>query len=146
MRYTEYETIYIVKPELTEDVVQAIHEKIDGIIDRFEGHVLLRDDWGKRKLAYPIQKNSKGHYTHLTYLGPNDLVAELERVLRLDANLIRFLTVRLADDVDVEVRLAEAEEAGKTRRSHIPDDDSDSSSDGSDDGSEDNDDDESDSD
>lgn len=96
-------------------MVQAIHTKIDGIIERFEGHVLGRDDWGKRKLAYPIARNSKGHYTHLNYVGPTTLIAELERVLRLDANLLRFLTVRLKEDVDAEARLAELADAAATQ-------------------------------
>lgn len=109
MLYTEYETIYVVRPELTEDTVRALNEKVDGIVGRFEGHILFREDWGKRKLAYPIQKNSKGHYIYLRYLGPTEMIAEIERNLRIDSNLLRFLTVRLGYDVELEERLAEGE-------------------------------------
>ena len=110
MHYSEYETIYVMKPEVPEDTLRAIHEKLDGIIERFQGHILVRDDWGKRKLAYPVKKNSKGHYLYVNYLGPTDLVLELERNLRIDANLLRFLTVKLDVDVDVEEKLAQAAE------------------------------------
>lgn len=110
MHYSEYETIYVMKPEVPEDALRAIHEKLDGIIERFQGHILVRDDWGKRKLAYPVKKNSKGHYLYVNYLGPTDLVLELERNLRIDANLLRFLTVKLDVDVDVEEKLAQAAE------------------------------------
>jgi small subunit ribosomal protein S6 len=110
MIYTEYETIYILKPEVPEDIVRTLNEKIDGIIGRYEGHILIRDDWGKRKLAYPIQKNSKGHYLYVNYLGPSDLVLEVERNLRIEENLLRFLTVKLSEDVDVETKQHEAKE------------------------------------
>ncbi|MCK6522659.1 30S ribosomal protein S6 [Myxococcota bacterium] len=110
MIYTEYETIYILKPEVPEDIVRTLNEKIDGIIGRYEGHILIRDDWGKRKLAYPIQKNSKGHYLYVNYLGPSDLVLEVERNLRIEENLLRFLTVKLSEDVDVETKQQEAKE------------------------------------
>ena len=110
MIYTEYETIYILKPEVPEDIVRTLNEKVDGIIGRYEGHILIRDDWGKRKLAYPIQKNSKGHYLYVNYLGPSDLVLEVERNLRIEENLLRFLTVKLSEDVDVETKQQEAKE------------------------------------
>jgi len=110
MIYTEYETIYILKPEVPEDIVRTLNEKVDGIIGRYEGHILIRDDWGKRKFAYPIQKNSKGHYLYVNYLGPSDLVLEVERNLRIEENLLRFLTVKLSEDVDVETKQQEAKE------------------------------------
>ena len=110
MIYTEYETIYNLKHEVPEDIVRTLNEKVDGIIGRYEGHILIRDDWGKRKLAYPIQKNSKGHYLYVNYLGPSDLVLEVERNLRFEENLLRFLTVKLSEDVDVETKQQEAKE------------------------------------
>ena len=115
MIYTEYETIYVVKPELPEDALSALNEKIQGIISKNEGETLTFDDWGKRKLAYPIQKNSKGHYIYLNYVGPSSLVAELERHLRIEDNLLRFLTVKLGFDVDVEARRAQAYELNAQR-------------------------------
>ena len=115
MIYTEYETIYIVRPELPEDALKAISDKVSGIIETGSGIVLTLDDWGKRKLAYPIRKNSKGHYVYFNYVAPSDLVAELERQLRIDDQLLRFLTVKLGVDVDVETRKVEAAEENKKR-------------------------------
>lgn len=103
----EYETIYILKPELPVDAVEKTADKVSGIIGKFDGEVLMQDDWGKRKLAYPIQKNARGHYVYFNYVGSNNLVGELERQLRIDDNLLRFLTVRVGEDVDVEVRRSE---------------------------------------
>ncbi len=115
MIYTEYETIYIARPELPDDTLQAISDKISGIIEKGEGVVLTLDDWGKRRLAYPIKKNSKGHYVYFNYVGPSSLVGELERNLRIDDQLLRFLTVKLGYDVDVDTRKEEAAEVNAKR-------------------------------
>ena len=103
----EYETIYILKPELPVDTIDKTADKVNGIIGSFEGEVLLQDDWGKRKLAYPIKKNARGHYVYFNYVGNSGLVGELERQLRIDENLLRFLTVRVGEDVDLDSRRAE---------------------------------------
>ena len=106
----EYETIYIAKPEIADDYVRTISEKLEGIVGKFQGHILIKEDWGKRKLAYPVKKNAKGHFMYLNYLGPSDLVLEIERNLRIEDNLLRFLTVKLAMDVDVDAKRVEAQE------------------------------------
>ena len=115
MIYSEYETIYIVRPELPDEAMKAISDKISGIIEKGSGIVLTLDDWGKRKLAYPIKKNNKGHYVYFNFVGPSDLSGELERNLRIDDQLLRFLTVKLGVDVDVETRQAEAAEENVRR-------------------------------
>ena len=93
----EYELIYILHPDLTEEREAEIHARLDDILQRTNGIILLRDDWGKRKLAYEIQKLQKGHYFLLNYLDAGTANIELERELRLNADAIRFLTV-LADE------------------------------------------------
>lgn len=115
MIVTEYETIYVVKPELPEDALVALNDKVNTIVEKNQGIMLTVDDWGKRKLAYPIQKNSKGHYIYINYLAPSDLVAELERNLRIEDNLLRFLTVKLDVDVDIEPRKIKAAEDNAKR-------------------------------
>ena len=115
MIYSEYETIYIVRPEMPEDAHKALSDKVAGIIEKGSGIVLTLDDWGKRKLAYPIRKNNKGHYVYFNYVGPSDLIAELERQLRIDDQLLRFLTVKLGVDVDVATRQSEAAEENAKR-------------------------------
>jgi small subunit ribosomal protein S6 len=70
---------------------------------------LLRDDWGKRRLAYEIRKFQKGHYFQVNYLGLGKEVAEIERLMRIDADVLRYLSVQANDDVkDIETRVVEA--------------------------------------
>lgn len=98
----EYELTFILRPDLGEDVNNRIIEKLTGVIDRFEGQLFINDPWGMRKLAYPIKKHNSGYYVYFNYAGPAELPAELERLIRLDDNIIRFLTVRLEENIDVE--------------------------------------------
>jgi len=77
--------------------------------------VLERDDWGKRKLAYLIRKHAKGHYVLLRVASNPSSILEIERRMRLDDRIIRFLTVNVADDIDVETRAKEAAESSRRR-------------------------------
>lgn len=104
----EYETIIIVRPDIEDSSVFAIAEKIEAIVSGNGGHVLDREDWGKRKLAYPIAKQQKGHYLRLLFLAPAELVAEVERRIRNEEAVMRFMTVRQGTDVDVATRIEQA--------------------------------------
>lgn len=104
----EYETIIIVRPDIEDPAVYAIAEKVEGVVGGNGGHVLDREDWGKRKLAYPISKHQKGHYLRLNFLSPATLISEIERRIRNEDSVIRFMTVRLADAVDVPTRIEAA--------------------------------------
>ena len=96
----EYETIYILRPNVDHDAAEKIVERAKDVIARLDGTLTKLDNWGKRKLAYPIQKNTRGIFVYLKYVGFNDLVAELERNLRLLDDVVRFQTVLLAEDID----------------------------------------------
>lgn len=113
----EYETTFIVQPEISDEGREALCQKLDSALEK-EGAVrLLLDDAGKRKLAYEIQKFQKGHYLTLTYLDSGKTVKEIERLLRLEESVLRFLTVQVADDVtDIEARKTEAAEQEKIRK------------------------------
>ena len=100
--YRKYETLFIVRPELSEEETTKVWDRVDGVLARLNGREIKRESWGKRKLAYEIRKNKKGVYLYLLYLGGNELVAELERNLRLLDDVLKFQTVKLADDIDVE--------------------------------------------
>lgn len=108
----EYETIIIVRPDIEDTAVFSIAEKIEGIVQSNDGHLLDREDWGKRKLSYPIAKDNakhqRGHYLRLNFLCGAHLVTEIERRIRNEDNVIRFMTVRLADAVDVPTRIEQA--------------------------------------
>jgi len=107
----EYELNFIVQPEISEEGSKAILDRLDGILEASEAIRLLCDDLGKRKLAYEIRKFQKGHYYVLSFLDSGKTVPELERALRLEESVLRFLTIRVNDLVtDIEGRCAEAKE------------------------------------
>jgi small subunit ribosomal protein S6 len=111
----EYETIYIARPDLTDDVMTKITARYEQVITNNAGVILVSEDWGKRKLAYIISKHQRGHYIYLNYVAPATLVAEVERNLGLEDQLLRFLTVKLEDAVEVDARRAIAEERKRLR-------------------------------
>ena len=106
----EYELNVIVQPEISEEGSAAILGRLDAALESSSVR-LCCDDLGKRKLAYEINRFQKGHYYLLSFLDEGQVVPELERMLRLDESVLRFLTVKVSDDVaDVEARKAEAAE------------------------------------
>lgn len=118
VRPSGYETTFITRAEMTDDALKALNEKIAGIVKNYQGEVVLTEDWGKRKLAYPIQKESRGHYTYLVYTGRGDVVHEIERNLRIQDHVLRFLSVNLDKEFDPEAyqkRRAEIQAAAKKR-------------------------------
>ena len=113
----EFDTTFIVQPEISEEGREALLAKLRGVLERAGAVPLEVDDMGKKKLAYEIKRFQKGHYLALMYLDPGKAVAELERSLRLDESILRFLTVRKLDRVDdVEARKARAVDLEKTRK------------------------------
>ena len=106
----EYELVTIFRPDLEDAALKADVEKIEGVVSENGGTLLITDDWGKRKLAYPVRKHQKGHYVLVSFLSAPTLITELERNLRIMEPVIRFLTSKVGDDVDIEARVAEAAE------------------------------------
>ena len=104
----EYETIIIVRPDIEDSAVFGIAEKVEAIVLGASGHVLDREDWGKRKLSYPIAKHQRGHYLRLNYLCGPSLVTEIERRIRNEDQVVRFMTLRLASEVDAPSRIEQA--------------------------------------
>ncbi len=96
----EYETIYILRPDVDNAAAEKIVDRAKDVIARLGGTLTKLDNWGKRKLAYPIQKSNRGIFVYLKYVGYGDLVAELERNLRLLDQVVRFQTVLLQEDID----------------------------------------------
>lgn len=106
----EYETIYILRPDVDNQKAEQIIGRLKEVISRLEGTLTKLDNWGKRKLAYPIEKNTRGIFVYLKYVGFNDLVAELERNLRLLDDVVRFQTVLLTEDIDPATVTVDPEE------------------------------------
>ena len=104
--------MFIVQPEISDEGSQAILAKLDGVLASGNATRLMCEDHGKRKLAYEVRKFHKGHYYTLQFLNDGPVVPEIERVLRLEESVLRFLTVQADDDVvDVEARVATAVQA-----------------------------------
>ena len=106
----EYETIYILRPEAATENIQEINGRVRKIIEDGGGKVLRLDNWGKRKLAYEISKQLKGIYLYWLYLGEANLVAEIERNLRMLDMVIRYQSVRVDQDVNPEARPSQMNE------------------------------------
>lgn len=112
----EYDTTFIVQPEISEEAREAMIARFKGVLERAGAVPLEVEDMGKRKLAYEIKHFQKGHYLSLFYADTGKAVAELERALRFDESVLRFLTVRRADEIeDLEARKAKAVELEKLR-------------------------------
>jgi small subunit ribosomal protein S6 len=96
----KYETFFIIDPELTEEAHTLASEKLKGIVTANGGAVLTYVPWGKKKLAYPVKKRNQGLYILMEYGGGPELVSELERNMRLDERVLKFITVKLEDRFD----------------------------------------------
>lgn len=113
----EYETVFVVQPEISEEGRQAIADRLDGVLVKRGATRFELDDWGKRKLAYEIRKFQKGHYLVLHYGDDGAVVSELERALRLDDSVLRYLTIQVDQRVeDLDKRKAEGEERERIQR------------------------------
>ncbi len=93
----KYETIFILHPELSEDDIKTVTTKAQDVISSYKGECIRMDDWGIRKLAYPIKKSARGRYYYLRFDGDSALIAELERRLRLDDKVLRYQSVNITD-------------------------------------------------
>jgi len=91
---TCYETLFVVKPTLTDEETAAQIAKIKDIVAKNGGELLATNDMGMRKLAYPVEKNDRGYYTVLFYKAEGTLINELERNLKINEEVIKFLTVK----------------------------------------------------
>jgi small subunit ribosomal protein S6 len=111
----KFETLVLFRPDAPAEKMQAIFDKIEKVINDNDGNILDIDHWGKKKLAYEVQKHSKGIYTLYNYLAPNVLIAELERNLRLSLEVMKFLTIKLEDLVDVDLELTQAQDRQKAK-------------------------------
>ncbi len=101
-RLREYETIYILTPSVDPDEADRVAARVKEIISSRSGHLLKVDNWGKRKLAYPIRKSSRGVFVFWKYLGFEDVVAEIERNLRLLDSVVRYQTIVIKGNVKPE--------------------------------------------
>jgi small subunit ribosomal protein S6 len=106
-----YETIAIIDPDIPEDDRTSLMTRIKEIIPQQDGVLVQEDLWGARKLAYPIKKKPRGFYARYDYCAMGNAVEELERFFRIDDRVLKYLTVLLDPEADVEKIQAEIAEA-----------------------------------
>lgn len=95
----KYEMIYLVQPEATEEDRQKVADRLEQVFEQYGAHVLQREEWGKRKLAYEIRKQNKAYYMYLVFITTPDTITEAERVLRMLDNCVRWQTIKLEDGI-----------------------------------------------
>jgi small subunit ribosomal protein S6 len=108
-----YETIFIADNDLSEEDRSPIFEKLKDLIQQYSGLLVMVDEWGGKKLAYEIKKKARGYYVRLDYCGSGILVNEIERFFRIDDRILKYMTVLLDKDADIEAvkeEIAKAEE------------------------------------
>lgn len=89
-----YEALYIVHPEVTGEELTALTDKFQKVLTDLKAEIHQLDNWGMRKLAYPIKKLEQGCYVQTLFRADPQIIREFERRLRLDEKILRFLTVR----------------------------------------------------
>ena len=115
-----YETVFIVRPNVAEDEIEAVINKTSSIIEGDGGTIIRIDKWGLKKLAYLIKKETQGYYVHIDYAAIPASVSELERIFRIDDKVLKYLTVKLDDSCDPEAIKEELAEAEVKEEESIP--------------------------
>ena len=110
-----YETIYMLRPNLGEEEINTIIDNANGIILSEGGTIIQFDRWGLRKFAYPIKKESQGIYIFCDYATEPAAVLEMERKFRINDSVLKYMTVKLADDITAE-KIEQAKVETATRK------------------------------
>lgn len=90
----KYEAMYIVTPEMEDEAIKGVIEKFSGIITANGGEIEKTDEWGRKKLAYPIDYKTEGYYVLVNFAAAPELSRELERNFRNDESILRYMVVR----------------------------------------------------
>lgn len=93
-----YEVMYIVNPDAAADDVTKLNENLQGVIEGQGGSIVKLDNMGKRKMAYEINRKTEGHYVLFEIEGSGKEIAELERRMRVNDQIMRFITVRVDEE------------------------------------------------
>jgi len=105
--FREYEFTLIVKGEMPDGERAEVFKKYEDILCEGGGEVMKKDDWGVKKLAYSIKGQYRGHYAIQNLTSKPNLVAEAERLMRIDENVLRYMMINISKEVpDVEARKA----------------------------------------
>jgi len=105
-----YESVVILDPEMPDDDIRSFTEKYSELIKTGGGEIIKIEDWGFKRLAYLVKKKEKGRYILFDFVGLPALITELERQFKITEEVLKFLSVKLDEDVDLEAFKAAEEE------------------------------------
>lgn len=108
--------MYIIDPETPSDRIEKLNEAVGKLIEKEGGEVVRMDNVGLRDLAYPIQKKETGHYVLFEINGSGQEIAELERRMRVNDMIMRYITVRVDEDRKTATKRREKREARAAKR------------------------------
>src|SRR4029453_7499257 len=111
----QYELVYIVAPEATEEQVADLHTQVEQVVGRFSGPIDRPESWGRRRLAYQIGRHKEGIYVLEVITGGGELVKELDRRLKVLDIVVRHLVVRVDEDLRIAARAKERRKATSVR-------------------------------
>jgi small subunit ribosomal protein S6 len=115
MSARQYELLYIVSPDATDQQVSEVHDEVQAIVTRLDGIIDKSDNWGRRKLAYEIKRHKDGIYVLETITGSAELMKELDRRLKVRDFVVRHLIVRIDERQKIAERM-QAERAAEAER------------------------------
>jgi small subunit ribosomal protein S6 len=110
-----YETFVIVDPDISQEQRDLLLERVKELITQMNGILVFEDHWGDRKLAYEIRKKERGYYVRFDYCGGAELVNEIERFFRIDDRTLKYMTVLLDQEADLE-KIKEEQAAAESKR------------------------------
>src|SRR6478672_784995 len=111
-----YEVMYIIDPDTPAERVEKLNEAVGSLIEKEGGEIVRMDDIGRRELAYPIQKKTEGHYVLFEINGSGQEIAELERRMRVNDMIIRYVTVRVDEERKTAEKLRTKRETRAAKR------------------------------
>lgn len=106
-----YETTVVIDPQYKSIEIEDVIKKISNFITNHGGEIVKVDEWGKRRLAYEIDKRQYGYYVHMRFTGPGQIIGLLEREYRLSEAILRFLTIKVDKRALQAEALQQAQEA-----------------------------------
>ena len=112
----QYELVYIVTPEASEQEIADLHTQIEQIVQRYNGTFDKTENWGRKRMAYDIGRHREGNYVVETITGSGELMKELDRRLKVMDQVIRQLIVRVDDELRVAQRTTDARKTFVARR------------------------------
>ena len=116
MANRQYELVYILPPDSTEQQVAELHTQIEGVVSRMNGGIDKTENWGRKRLAYDIGHHREGTYDVETITGSGELMKEIDRRLRVIDQVIRHLVVRVDEELRVAQRTTDARKKFVARR------------------------------